>query len=71
MLLNIRMARVICLCFGVQEEGVLEHTNVTCRSVQSYRSVCRPLCNINIPHHSTIKHTQAEILVSTLERQVS
>jgi hypothetical protein len=34
-------------------------------------SVCRPLWNISIPPRSTIGRTRVEILVSTLERQVS
>ena len=50
-------------------EDIFERNNGK-RHVFTFKSTCRPLCNIGM-HLITIEHAHAKILVSALECQVS
>ena len=59
------MASVMCLHSSMQEDGLPDHTNVTCHMC-THQSTCRSLCNIGRrAPHKNIKHTHAKI--STLK----
>ena len=53
----------------MQEEDILKHTNVKCHLCTVYLTY-KPMCNIGT-HLITGVHTHANILVNTLEHQLS
>ena len=68
--MSLRMANGTCLQFSMQEEDILEHTNVECH-LCTLQGTRRPLCIVQATLHNTIEHVRAKTLVSTLKCQVS
>ena len=55
------MASVMCLDLCMQEEDILDHTNVKC-ILCTLQSTFRPLCKHKHTPHNTIEHTRAKIV---------
>ena len=58
---------MVVLCFRIQGEDILEHTNAKCH-LHAPLLTCRSFYNTGIHLFNTIRNTHAKILVSALER---
>ena len=64
------MASVMCLHFNLQVEDILEHSNGKYH-LCTLSSACRPLCNIGMHLITPLNIYMPNLLVSSLECQVT